>query len=291
MNIKQLLLATALITSLSSTAMADISISGEAKANSGLTGSGGHSIEADITAKFKSGRNSVVAQIGLDPGNVVEQLYMTSKVAGFFIKFGDWRREKSELKDGGVRGFNEIVIKKNIGGVEFKYKDKPGPGGTLVVISGSIGGLNVSHKEKFWVGASETKVSGSIGDVDIAYHIIDSGISGGIDDSYTVKTSVQGIDLTYVNTTSDVGTSMNGFIGKNTWRGIEDAKAFGISTNIAGNKVTYKDIKINGDDSKELILTRNISSGATFEATYRTKDNNHIHFGSKGLDLELAVKF
>ena len=74
---------------------------------------------------------------------------------------------------------------------------------------------------------------------------------------------------------------MDGFIGKAT--GVTSASALGLSTSIAGNKVTFKTVTINGADNQKLIVTRKLASGATFEATY---DDN-----ADSLDLELAVKF
>jgi len=93
---KQLLIA-AVAASMTSVAVADISLSGRTL----LYGDEDHSsyavnnavlykdklIEAGATLTGKSGGTSVVAQIGLDNANAVEQLDATSSVAGNKVTF------------------------------------------------------------------------------------------------------------------------------------------------------------------------------------------------------------
>ena len=244
-------------------------------------------MEADLTITGKSGDTSVVAQLGLDqnPGNEVEQLYMKSKVAGIDVKLGIWKNQKSELGIANGNWDNRIKASTSFGGVKLTYEDWSGAGGTKIAIAGTIGGVKVMHKVK--ETSNETKASGSMGGIDVAYHFKDYD-NGNIDDSYTLKTSVQGIEVTYVNTSSDAGTVMDGFIGKNTTGDILAANALGVSIMIAGNKITYKDIDIEKSgvlelSNMKLIVTRKLLSGTTFEATY---DDN-----AESLDLELAVKF
>jgi len=303
MNSKQLFLTTALLTSLSSTAMADVSISGEAKVNV----KGGHYVvETDLTVSGKSGDTSVVAQLDLDNmlsgwGDVVEQLYMTSKVAGINIKTGTFKTNKDELKhtvtksnttqlsipfgtkpiDSYTDDIDSLSCHNGNSCFELVWQDFSGPGGEYAMIKGSLVGVKFLHKDTSW-GKKETKVLSNISGIDLAYHVKNFG-PGNVDRSYTIKTSTQDIDWTYVNTKSDTGTKMDGFIGKDVSGSIQKASAFGISTTIAGNKVTYKEIRIQDSDHRKLIISRKMASNTTFEATYI---NN-----SESLDLELAVKF
>jgi len=273
---KQLLIA-AVAASMTSAAMADISINGAAKVNAK---GGDYSTEVDVTVTGKSGDTSVVAKIGLDAGNTVEQLYATSTVAGIGLKIGEWKSGKGELGQNQANGSvpMRVSASTSFGGVKLSYTDTSGDGGTNTAISGKIAGVAVSHKVHS--SKSETKASGSMGGVSVSAHTKDYD-AGGSDTSVTMKTEVQGVSLTYVDTTSDAGTKMDGFIGKAT--GVTSASALGLSTSVAGNKVTFKSIDINGTDNKKLIVTRGLASGATFEATY---DDN-----ADSLDLELAVKF
>jgi len=272
---KQLLIA-AVAASMTSVAMADISINGSSKVNAK---GGDYSMEADVTVTGKSGDTSIVAQIGLDNSNAVEQLYAKSTVAGIAVKVGGWKSGKGELGVNGNPG-NRVSASTSFGGVKLSYTDKSGAGGTDTAISGTIAGVALTHKVH--ATKSETKASGSMGGVSVSAHTKDYD-GGNTDTSVTLKTEVQGVALTYVDTSSDAGTKMDGFIGKSTTATVTSADALGLSTSVAGNKVTFKAITINGVDNKKLIVTRGLASGATFEATY---DDN-----ADSLDLELAVKF
>ncbi len=272
---KQLLIA-AVAASMTSVAMADISISGASKVNAK---SGGYSMEADVTVTGKSGGTSVVAQISLDNSNTVEQLYATSSVAGIAVKVGKWKSGKGELGTAGGNTANRVSASTSFGGVKLSYTDVTGNGGTDTAIAGTVAGVKLSHKVK--ASSTETKASGSMGGVSVSAHTKDS--ASNTDTSVTLKTEVQGVALTYVDTTSTTGTKMDGFIGKATGATVTSANALGLSTSIAGNKVTFKAITINNVDDKKLIVTRKLAAGATFEATYVDSDNS--------LDLELAVKF
>ncbi|MCS5550474.1 MAG: hypothetical protein NZ811_03045 [Gammaproteobacteria bacterium] len=286
MNIKQLLLTTALITSLSSAAIAEVSISGEAKVN---TKGGDHTMEADITTTFNTGDTSVVAQVSLDNNNEVEQLYMQSKVSGVDVKVGRWTLEKNELRREISWAPERVRISTSIGGINLAYWDFTGAGGTRASVSGTIAGTKFLHKWKFWddvTTVTETQLSGSMGGIDVAFHNKDYGPIGGSDNSVTLKTSVQGIDLAYVDTNSDPGVQADGLLWKHSDYGnnvFTEANGGSVATHLFGNKIEYRGYTIDGVDNKKLILTRNIASGSTFEATL---DDN-----AESLDLELAVKF
>ena len=134
---KQLLIA-AVAASMNSIAVADISLSGRTL----LYGDEDHSsyavnnvaicsvvvykdklIEAGATLTGKSGGTSVVAQIGLDNANAVEQLYATSSVAGNKVTF----KTMDMLAAAG---------RKLASGTTF--------GATYTKASGAMGGIDVS---------------------------------------------------------------------------------------------------------------------------------------------------
>ncbi|MCS5551616.1 MAG: hypothetical protein NZ811_08895 [Gammaproteobacteria bacterium] len=129
---KQLLIA-AVAASMTSLAVADISLSGRTL----LYGDEDHSsyavnnvviykdklIEAGATLTGKSGGTSVVAQIGLDNANAVEQLYATSSVAGNKVTF----KTMDMLAAAG---------RKLASGTTF--------GATYTKASGAMGGIDVS---------------------------------------------------------------------------------------------------------------------------------------------------
>ena len=274
---KQLLIA-AVAASMTSVAMADISISGASKVNAK---GGEYTMEADVTITGKSGDTSVVAAIGLDNANTVEQLYATSSVAGIAVKVGTWKSGKGELGKN-VAGDARISASTSFGGVTLNYEDRTAAGGTSTKISGEIAGVALSYKGKAG-NTSETTASGSMGGVTATFHTKDNAAAADAT-SVTLSTEVQGVTLTYVDIDAAGGTKSDGFFGKSV-TDITAATGLALSTSIAGNKVTFKSLEVNSTDIDKLIVTRALASGATFEATYVDTA------AGDSLDLELAVKF
>ena len=297
------LIIAAVAATMTSVAMADISISGAAKVNNlnGHATKDGTSMEADLKITGKSGDTSVVAMISLDDtfvaatntaaasgtdGGAIEQLYATTSIAGVAVKAGTWKGGKSELTQATGNNAHRYNVSTSFGGVKLAFEDKDGSD-AATTISGTIGGVSVSHKSQG--DSSETKAAGSIGGIAAKMHQKDNGTA--TNTSVTLSTAVQGINLTYVDVKADqtAGTVMDGFFGKHS--SITAANGFGISTDVAGNKVTFKtmDMTTTTDaevNTKKVIVTRALASGATFEAVYANKAGS-----DSTLDLELAVKF
>jgi len=268
---------------ISTISIADISISGQSKVNA----KGGiYTHEADLTVVGKSGATSVVIQVGADMNAfTTEQLYTKTSIAGVNIKAGTWKSGKGEL---GVNaaGDARVNASASMNGIKLAYEDRSNDGGASTTVSGSFQGIKLSHKFKEG-DKSETKASAKMGGLAASFHYKNQA-SDNADTSVTLKGSVQGMDLTYVRTSSDTGTKMDGYIGKVTTSTVTSASAIGVSTTIGGNKFTFKNINmdlagVTQDTNQKLILTRKLGSGATFEATY---DKN-----ADSLDLEFGVKF
>jgi len=281
---KQLLIA-AVAATFTSVAMADIAISGAAKFNSK---DGVYSHEADLTIAGKSGDTGVTANISLDSGTngaavavTVEDLYVTTSVAGVKVKMGGWRSGKSELGQTSTTVSERVNVSTTFGGLSLAYEDLGSKNSTT--IGGSLAGVAVSHKIES-TDATETKASGSIGGVSVKIHSKEAA-AGTTDTSTTLSTEVQGVTLTYSRIDSDTTTSTDGYITKDT--GVASAEAIGIATSISGNTVQFKSITVGTVDSTKVIVTRALGAGATFEATYNDSDTNADDY----LDIELAVKF
>ena len=284
---KQLLIA-AVAATFTSVAMADISISGAAKFNST---DGAYSHEADLTIAGKSGDTSVTANLSLDDkatasagtkGDIqIEDLYVTTSVAGVTVKMGGWRSGKSEL--GATSATSERVnVSTTFGGLSLAYEDNGSNNSTT--IGGTLAGVSVSHKVNSTdASGTETKASGSIGGVSVKIH--SKEINSKTSTSTTLSTEVQGVTLTYANTTADADQAQDGYIGTTTILAGKTGSAIGLSTAIAGNTVQFKSITVNDVDSSKVIVTRALGAGATFEATYTDTT------ATDSLDLELAVKF
>ena len=282
---KQLLIA-AVAASMTSVAMADISISGAAKFNAK---DGVYSHEADLTIAGSSADTSVTANISLDSGTnstapaiTVEDLYVSTSVAGVAVKMGGWRSGKSELAQTSTTVTERVNVSTSFGGLSLAYEDMGSSNSTT--IGGSLAGVSISHKIKQST-ATETKASGSIGGVSVAAHSTESSANA-TNTAVTLSTEVQGVTLSYVTLSNDSEVTSDGFMGKQTVAAGADAQAFGIKTSISGNTVQFKAVTNGTVDTNKVIVTRALGAGATFEATYEDKDGSDAT-----LDLELAVSF
>jgi hypothetical protein len=276
---KQLLIA-AVAATMTATTMADISISGSGLVNA--TG-GDYTQEADLTITGTSGATTMVATISLDGGNAVEDLYVTSSVAGISLKVGEWESGASELGAAST-GKARVNASTTFGGIKLTYEDRSGDAGTSIAMAGDISGISLMHKISD--GSSETKASGSMGGVDASVHTKDDDTNGA-NTSVTLSTTVQGMTITYVDvsTSSTRTTSMDGYIGE--YDNVSAATAFGVSTEVAGNTVELKRVdvtKTGGNiDQLEITVTRDLGNGATLEASYNDTDAE--------LGLELSYAF
>jgi hypothetical protein len=291
---------------MSVSAMADISIAGSAKANSI---NGVVSIESDLVITGKSGDTSVVAKISLDSGMnagtdatnvftatgtadtaggtptdaIVEDLYLTTSFEGVNIKIGEYRSGASELDQTSAAASTRYNLSTTMGGITVAYEATAGA--SDVALSGTVSGVSVSHKIKS-SDDTETTVSGSLAGVSLIWNNEHTDSGDKNDTAITVSTDFNGVGVKYVKIDSDTGTVSDGYVGKFDLGANQEASAFGVSTSVAGNTVTFKKIDINNVDSTKVILTRALASGATFEAVYTDNDT-----AADVLDLELAVKF
>ena len=285
---KQLLIA-AVAASMTSVAMADISITGSAKAN---VLDGVASIESDLKITGKSGDTSVVANIALDSGvdtgstvagNMVEDLYLTTSFEGVKIKAGTYRSGASELDQTDAEPSARYNLSTTMGGITVAYEAKAATHD--LTLGGTVAGVSVKHKMKN-NDDSETWVSGSFGGVNASWNQEHTNSGDKNDTAITVSTEFNGVTATYVQLDTDTAEPTDGYVGKFTTTAGGEASAFGLSTAVAGNTVTFKKIDIDSVDSNKVIVNRKLASGATFEATYTDNDT-----ANDTLDLELAVKF
>jgi len=284
---KQLLIA-AVAASMTSVAMADISITGSTKAN---VLDGAPSIEADLKITGKSGDSSLVANIALDSGvdtgnqagDMVEDLYVTTSLMGVNAKAGAYRSGASELDQTSSAPSARYNLSTTVSGVTATYEATKDTHD--LTLGGTVAGVSIKHKMK-QNDDTETWVSGSFGGVNLSWNQEHTDSGDKDDTAISIDTTMNGVTAKYVKIDSDTGTVSDGYVGKFDLDANEDASAFGLSTAVAGNTVTLKKIEIADADSNKIIINRPLGNGATFEATYTNKDA-----ADDTLDLELAVKF
>ena len=309
---KQLLIA-AVAASMTSVAMADVSITGSGKLNytnvDNQTAADTNLFSTDLvlTVTGKSGDTSVVFKQEFNDANGtdgmnIKNAYMASKIAGVNVKAGSWYGADSLLENGAAAD-GRFSADYTIEGVKVQYENKNTASGTESTgswtVSGEIQGVALSH-ELHENADTDTKVSGSIAGVDIAYRSFDSDTATSDKESLEVNYTTNGITLTYadVDVNSTGTTTSDAFFGTQS-SAVGDMNGFGLSTAVAGNTVALKSYKINPDNASgsvdneytKVVVTRPLASGATFEATYTDKDDKNGTADSTTLDLELAVQF
>jgi len=283
---KQLLIA-AVAATMATASMADVSITGSAKAN---VNNGNASIESDLKITGKSGDSTLVANLSLDNGTgnndqIVEDLYVTSSFQGVNMKVGQYRSGKSELDQTGSTT-SRYNLSTSVGPVSIAYEALED--NHDLTIGGEMAGVSVKHKMKK-NDDSETWVSGSFAGVNVAWNQEHTNTGDLNDTAITVSTEMNGVTATYVAIDAEsTKVVSDGYVGKFALETANtEASAFGLSTSVAGNTVQFKKIEIADVDSTKVILTRPLASGATFEATYNDSDTDSEDY----LDFELAVKF
>jgi len=309
---KQLLIA-AVAATMTSVAMADISIAGSGKLNytnvDNQTTADTNLFSTDlvVTLTGKTGDTSVVIKQEFNDENGTDAMntknaYMASNIAGVNVKAGSWYSADSLLANGSA-GDGKFSADYTFEGVKVQYENKNTASGVESTgswtVSGAVQGVSLSH-EMHENADTDTKVSGSVAGVDIAYRSYDSDTATSDKESIEVNYTTNGITLTYadVDVNSTGTTTSDAFFGTQA-SAVGDMTGFGISTAVAGNTVALKSYKINPDNASgsvdneftKVVVTRPLASGSTFEATYTDKDDKNSTADSTTLDLELSVKF
>jgi len=308
---KKQLIAAAVAATMTSVAMADVSITGSGKLNytntDNQTANDSNAFSTDLVLEIvgKSGDTSVHFKEEFNDANGTDGMnmknaYMKSKIAGVNVQAGSWYGSDSLLGNGGA-GNGKFSADYTIEGVKIQYEAQ-NDSDESVTVSGTVGGVSLSHEvfQSNGTSNSDTKVSGSVAGVGIAYRTIDSDTATNEKESLEVNYTTNDVTLTYaeVDVNSTGTTTSDAFFGTQA-SAVGDMSGFGLKTALAGNTVQLKSYKINPDNASgskdndyiKFVVTRPLASGATFEATYTDKDDKNGTADSESLDLELNVKF
>jgi hypothetical protein len=274
------LIAAAVASSMTAFAMADISITGDAKYEYDLTDNNGtktatSNTEAHINFTGKSGDTTFVAKFqlveqGAETGSAntdgdfdMEDTYIQTTVAGVGVKAGNYASSTSglagEIEEGG-RSHGKVTLSYKLGDVSLYA----GNGGT----SGSTGADQGVNSNMF-AGASTTVagqtlhvkknsderdsfgIKGSVGGVNYRYEAIDddgtaSTITAGEADYVELDTTINGITFQYARLDADNATLLSetdSAVFAIESGGISTSTGqdqIAISTTVDGNKVTVK---------------------------------------------------
>jgi len=305
---KKQIIAAAVAASLSAVALADVSITGSAKVNWTSTDAGADTgatrtmtHELDYNVVGKSGDTAFHANIEStrtgaaqadadsktgDLGFNVKNQYMTTKVGNFDVKMGNWYTGDSNLNNGGTQD-SQVQIGTAMGpaSVTINHMPKSGSDHNEIHLKTELAGINVGIERENTNDHTIYNVSGDMGGVNFSFTDSSSNIADDNEQNITVKTDVAGFGVEYHQTESKAaaGTSSDGFFG--LVKELKDAKGFGVTTSLAGNKVQLRNYEVDGKRDNKVIVTRSLASGATAEVTYVNGDSN------TSLDVELLVKF
>jgi hypothetical protein len=325
---KQLLIA-AVAATMTSAAMADISISGDAKfeyqnveATGVATNVNQTNTEVNLKLRGKSGDTTVVMDIAANGGaaaaaagqggTVVEDMYLTTKVGDVTVKAGNYATGTSSILgeiDNGSRSNNKVTLTTTLGGATV-YVGNAGSSSastTFTAINNNmfagvkmdVAGVTVQAKK-----VSDTEDAfGVSGDMSgVGFRLEQKQGTGSNTDVVfgNVTTDVNGISLGYAWIDADadnlIGESDSAiFAVENNSVGDSNSQ-FTASTSVQGNKVTLKAGTIGfkaatlDRDYTQVTVSRPLASGATATVTYTDKDTADAT-DSQTFEAELAVKF
>ena len=317
---KQLLIA-AVAATMTSAAMADISISGDAKfeyqnveATGVATNVNQTNTEVNLKLRGQSGDTSVVVDVASDGNSalVVEDQYLTTKVGDVTVKAGNHTTGTSSILgeiDEGGRSNNKVTLSTTLGGAKVYVGNggsSTGSTGFTTInnnmfagISMDVAGVTVQAKK---VNDTEDAfgVSGDMSGV--AFRLEQKQGTGSNTDVVfgNVTTDVNGISLGYAWIDADADdlideTDSAIFAVENAGSGDSNSQ-FTASTSVQGNKVTLKAGTVGfkaatlDRDYTQVTVSRPLASGATATVTYTDKDTADAT-DSQTFEAELSVKF
>jgi hypothetical protein len=317
---KQLLIA-AVAASMTSVAMADISISGAAKINyttvdfddASTMDTDTFKHEMDLKIAGKNGDTSVVINFGSidattadttsDGTIAIEDAYVSTTVEGVKIKAGQWDNGNNALRASG-RSDGKFSASYTMQGVTVAY-DAANLSDESVKISGSIAGVSASYKQL--QAGNDVSLATTIAGVKMSYLALNRDAATTDRAVFEVSGTVGGVSLTAAKATTEAGDAIDG----DTWMGDfegntsgvymlsngQDVTAVNAKMAYLGNTVQLRRIEVDGvtgEDSSitKVVVTRPLGNGTTFEATYsNVDDKGSTTTDGSTLDLELAVKF
>ena len=315
---KKQIIAAAVAATLTSVAFADVSITGAMKANYKQTETGGTNdnnvtTEANLYVVGKTGDTVVHWEFDHDSADGqgedldVEDQWMSTKVGDTKIKVGTWNGSDSILSADSARATGKWEVNQSVGGVsvtaEGSNPQAAGAhnGNVSVTAATSVMDNNVSVKVEN--AQNQYKISGSYAGVNYAYHTVSADAANSDKTSIQLGTTIAGIGVEYVAADADSSATITG----DSWFGDvtafntamtagDDIQGVGLSTSIAGNKVTGKFFtnEVDGGtdiDFTKLIITRPLAGGTTLEVVYTDEDASGSSSDKTTVDVELAVKF
>jgi len=322
---KQLLIA-AVAATMGTAAIADISLTGNAKfeyfnTQTATVSTNKTNTEMNLSVKGSNGDTSVVINVEVnghgDDQIDIEDMYMTTKIGDVTVKGGDYASSTSGILgeiDNGGRANDKVTISGSNGGVSW-YAGNSGTAGGSTQIDGNmfvggsmdVAGWTVQAKHNS-ATVDSFGISGSVAGLGVRLETKNDTATNGDVTFGNLSYSTNGIDLGYAWIDADkagkvteddssifaVEMATEGGVAITTATGVSQITA---KTSIAGNSVTVKSgsvekgVSATADlDFMQIGVSRPLASGATFAATYTDKDVTATT-DTQILELDLSVSF
>jgi len=278
---KKQIIAAAVAATMTSVALADISITGTTKINytnseydSGKTDNAVKN-ETDLKVVGKNGDTQVVISIEADDaadnadaavaaGLDLEDVYMTTKVGDVAIKVGDWDNGNNFIRASG-RTNNQLQLNTNVGPVSLQYNSGHQASDDKITVGTDLGPVAVKYVKQNSTNSTSTAryedyelmASTNIQGVGIAYHL-DSNEAANTDRTSLELTGKLGeVGVKFVSIEADSAASADG----DTWAGDfegttsggykkqlgADIMAVEFATTMAGNTVKWIHTEVEAD--------------------------------------------
>jgi hypothetical protein len=240
----------------------------------------------------------------------VEDAYVKTKVGDVAIQAGTWDSGNNVIR-ASSRKAGKFKASTSVAGLDvYVAGGSAGASQEEVGVSTDLGGVNVAYVKKKAAAATngETfKASTTLGGINIKYHAENSDAAASDRDYVELSGKFGDVAVKVGQATADASATIQG----DDWMGDFESEAAGsvralsagqdvtaieLATSVAGNKVTFRNIKADGvagadTDWNKIIVNRPLASGATFELTYTMQDDVGTTNDADILDLELAVSF
>jgi hypothetical protein len=247
--------------------------------------SGDTAFHANIEST-RTGADQADANDDGDLGFAVKNQYMTTKVGNFDVKMGNWYTGDSNLHNGATQN-SQVQFGTSMGPASIQFNHMPSAASdhNEIHVKTEIAGITVGIERENTNDHTIYNVGGDMAGVNFSFTDSSSNVAGDNEQNITLKTDIAGFGVEYHQTESETGTESDGFFGTFKAKDLKDAKGFGLTTSLAGNKVQLRNYEVNNKRDNKVIVTRSLASGATAEVTYVNGDSDTM------LDVELLVKF
>jgi len=320
------IIAAAVAATMTSVAFADISITGQMKANYKNTDTGnGSTIANDITTETnlyitgKSGDTTVYMELDHDSGDFdntthggtsgtdldVEDQWMSTKIGDMTLKVGQWNGSDTLLDADSARA-TRYELKTSAAGLDLTLDGVSSDADTNFKVATKIGDVAVSAKMKN--AEEQYTLSTNIAGVSIDYALDTPDARQTDESSLVIGTDIGGVRVEYAQAEADASATIDG----DSWFGDtaalrtnatsggmgqgDDISGVKFKTSMGGN--TVQAVFLNVDDANstdvdhtKFVVTRPLSGGTTLEVIYLNTDANGTTNDYEMLDVELAVKF